>query len=135
MRFVWPQLMEAMQERKRLIAEGLERAVLAEQQLEEAQQAASVELDEARVRAAELIEQANRRATQIIEVAKEAARTEGERLLESAQAQIEQESNRAKEALRARVGELAVLGAEKILQASVDRSQHEAMLARLASEM
>lgn len=135
MRFVWPPLIAAMRERKRLISEGLEKATRAERQLENAEQAASLELEKAKARAAELIEQANRRASQIIEDAREQARADGERLLESAQAQIEQERNRAKEALRARVGELAVLGAERILETSVDKSRHEAMLARLAAEM
>lgn len=135
MRFVWPPLTEAMRERKQLIAAGLEKASRAEQDLEQARLDASAELERAKAAAAELIDQANRRASQIIETAKADARTEGERLLESAQAQIEQEQHRARESLRARVSELAILGAEKILEESVDRAKHESMLTKLASRV
>jgi F-type H+-transporting ATPase subunit b len=107
----------------------------AEKDLELAQKKAVQELKEAKVQAAELIEQANKRSNQIIDEAKETARKEGERLLSAAQAEIEQEKNQLREALRIEVAALAVKGAEKILGATIDAGKHGELLDRLASEL
>ena len=120
MRFVWPPLTSIMRERQQRIAEGLENAAAAEKQLEQANEAADLELEEAKKQAAELIAQARSRASQIEEEAKAKASEEAQRIIDGAQAEIDQEINRAREELRARVGELAVEGAEKILQSSVE---------------
>ncbi len=85
--------------------------------------------------AAAIIEQANKRAGQIVDEAKDKARDEADRLITAAQAEIEQEANRAKEALRAQVAALAVAGAEKILEASVDESAHAQLVEKLAAEL
>ncbi|HEX4975939.1 MAG TPA: F0F1 ATP synthase subunit B, partial [Pseudomonadales bacterium] len=85
--------------------------------------------------AAALIDQANKRANQIIEDAKGAALKEGERLKQAAQADIEQEINRAKEALRKQVSQLAIAGAEKILERSVDQTVHSDIVNKLAVEL
>lgn len=135
MKYVWPPLTTIMRERQLTIAEGLEKAAAAERQLEQANEAADVELEEAKKQAAELIAQARNRATQIEQDAKVKATEEAERIKAGAHAEIEQEISRAREELRARVGDLAVEGAEKILEASVDRSAHEAMLTRLAGQL
>ncbi|MDA0977067.1 MAG: F0F1 ATP synthase subunit B [Proteobacteria bacterium] len=135
MKYVWPPLTQIMRERQKTIAEGLEKAVAAERQLEQANEAADNELGEAKQQAAELIAQARSRANQIIEEAKAQASEEANRILEGAQADIDQEINRAREELRSRVGVLAVEGAEKILQAEVNRGTHEAMLSKLAAEL
>ena len=135
MKYVWPPLTTIMRERQQKITEGLEHAAAAEKQLEQANEAADQELEEAKKQAAELIAQARSRASQIEEEAKAKAIEEAQRIIDGAQAEIDQEINRAREALRARVGDLAVEGAEKILQTSVDRSAHEAMLSKLASEL
>ena len=135
MKFVWPYLITAMRDRQKLIAEGLEKASAAEAQLEEANNAAAAELDEARKQAAELIAHARNRSTQSIEDAKTEAREEAGRIIQGAQAEIDQEVNRAREALRARVGDLAVEGAERILEASIDRRVHENMLNQLAAQL
>ncbi len=135
MKFVWPPLTQIMRERQRTIAEGLEKAAAAEKQLEQANEAADTELEEAKKQAAELIAQARRRASQIEEEARVGATEEAERIVAGARAEIDQEINRAREELRARVGGLAVEGAEKILEASVDRSAHEAMLNKLAGRL
>ena len=82
-----------------------------------------------------LIEQANKRASQIIDEAKDQARLEGERLKAAAQAEIEQEANRAKEELRGKVAALALVGAEKVLQASIDKKAHNTMLDKLAADL
>ncbi len=133
MKYVWPPLTTAMRERQKRISDGLENAAAAEQQLEQANEAADKELDAAKVQAAELIAQARSRANQIVEEAKAQASEEADRIREGAQGDIDQEINRAREQLRERVGDLAVEGAEKILQSTIDRSAHEEMLNKLAA--
>jgi F-type H+-transporting ATPase subunit b len=135
LKFVWPPLMAAMNERKEKIAAGLQDADTAAGDLALAKEKAAEMLREAKQQAAELVEQANKRATQLIDEAKDQARSEGERLKVSAQGDIEQEVNRAKESLRAQVAVLAVAGAEKILNTSVDQSAHSEMLEKLAAEL
>jgi F-type H+-transporting ATPase subunit b len=102
-KFVWPPLINAMQERAKKIADGLDAANRAERDLKLAQEKATSQMREAKEQAAQVIEQANKRATQIIDEAKETANQEGERLKAAAQAEIDQEVNRAKETLRTRV--------------------------------
>ncbi|MCB1645894.1 MAG: F0F1 ATP synthase subunit B [Pseudomonadales bacterium] len=135
MKYVWPPLTAAMQARQKALADGLQKAAAAERQLEEASSAASEELDEAKKQAAELIAQASRRANQIVEEAKNAAVEEANRIKAGAQAEIEQEVNRAREALRSKVSDLAIEGAEKILEKSVDRDAHQDMLHKLAAQL
>ena len=131
MRYVWPPLTEVMRSRQKTISEGLENAAKAEQQLQQANESASNELEAAKREAGELIAQARSRANQIIDEAKVQAKDEAQRIIDGAQDDIDQEISRAREALRERVGELAIEGAEKILATSVDRSAHEAMLTKL----
>lgn len=135
MKYVWPPLINAMQERQKKIAEGLQEADRAAKDLELAQKKATDLLREAKEQAAQLIEQANKRANQLIEESKDQARAEGDRLKTAAQADIEQEVQRAKEVLRAQVAALSLLGAEKILQTSVNQEAHGKMLEQLASEL
>jgi len=135
MKYVWPPLINAMQERQKKIAEGLQEADRAAKDLELAQKKATDLLREAKEQAAQLIEQANKRANQLIEESKDQARAEGDRLKTTAQADIEQEVQRAKEVLRAQVAALSLLGAEKILQTSVNQEAHGKMLEQLASEL
>ncbi len=135
MKFVWPPLITAMRERSDKIATGLQAVDQAEKDLELAKDKAADTLREAKQQAAALIEQANKRASQLVEEAKDQARSEGERLKAAAQAEIDQELNRAKEALRAQVSALSIAGAEKILGTAVDQSAHNAMLEQLASEL
>ncbi len=135
MKFVWPPLTQIMRQRQKDIAEGLEKAAAAEAQLAEANNAAEQELEEAKKQAAELIAQANARASQIVEEAKAKAGEEGDRILADAQSKIEQEVNQARESLRTQVSVLAIEGAEKILEASVDKAAHEDMLNKLAANL
>jgi F-type H+-transporting ATPase subunit b len=135
MKFVWPPLINAMEERAKKIADGLDAANRAKRDLELAQQKAGEKLRESKEKAAEIIEQANKRANQIIDEAKNAAREEGSRLAVAAQAEIEQEVNRAKEGLRKQVSALAVAGASKILAKSVDEAVHGELLDQLANEL
>lgn len=135
MKFVWPPLMAAISERQRKITDGLNAAEKAKADLATAEQAAEQELNEAKAKAAALIEQASKSANQLIEEAKVQAQIEGERIRQQAQASIDQEINQAREALRAQVAELAVLGAEKILQDKVDEQKHASMLNQLAAKL
>jgi F-type H+-transporting ATPase subunit b len=135
MKFVWPPLTNALEERKQKIAEGLSAADRAARDLELAQEKASGDLREAKAKAAEIIEQANRRANQVVEDAKAQARTEGERLIVQAQAEIEREVNSAREQLRREVAVLALAGAEKVLASEVNPAAHKQMLDQLAAEL
>ena len=135
MKFVWPPLTQMMRERQQKISEGLENAAAAEQQLEQANEAAAVELEEAKKQSADLIAQARNRASQIVDEAKGQAKEEADRIILGAQGEIEQEINRAREELRGRVSDLALEGAEKILETTVDRAAHEEMLTKLAAQL
>ncbi|MCH2324730.1 MAG: F0F1 ATP synthase subunit B [Pseudomonadota bacterium] len=134
-KYVWPLFVAILEERKKKIADGLEAAARAEKDLEIAQVKSNEQLKEAKAEAAAIIDQANKRAAQIVDEAKEQAREEGQRIIAGANAEIEQEVNRAKEALRAQVSAIAIAGAEKILEGSVDQAANEEMLNKLASEL
>ena len=135
MKFVWPPITAAMQARQKKIAEGLDAAGRAQRDLQLAQEKASQMLRENKEQAAEILDKANKTANAIVEEAKQQARSEGERLLVSAKAEIEVEVNRAKDQLRAQVAALAVAGAEKILESSVDAKAHNDLVAKLASQL
>lgn len=134
-KFVWPALIGVMAEREKKIEDGLQAAERADKDLELAQKKATEQLKEAKAQAASIIEQANKRASQIVEEAKDQARAEGDRLKAAAQSEIEQETNRAKEALRAQVATLALAGATKVLGKSVDANAHADLLNQLAAEL
>ena len=135
MKYVWPPLTSALAERKKKIAEGLDAAERAERDLKLAQEKATDSLRESKEQAAAIIEQANKRANQIVEEAKEQAREEANRVKAAGEAELEQEINQAKEALRLQVGALAIAGAEKILEASVDEKAHAQLVEKLAAEL
>lgn len=134
-KYVWPPFIAIMEERRKKIADGLEAAARSEKDLELAQVKSAEKLNEAKSDAAAIIDQANKRAAQIVDEAKEQAREEGQRIIAGANAEIEQEVNRAKEALRSQVSAIAVAGAEKILEDAVDRAANEEMLNKLAAEL
>ncbi len=135
MKYVWPALMSIMEEREKKIADGLEAAERADKDLELAQKKAMQQLHDAKQEAATIIEQANKRASQIVEEAKGQAVVEGNRLKAAAEAQIEQEVNRAKEELRGKVAALALAGAEKVLGASIDENANRELVNQLAAEL
>jgi F-type H+-transporting ATPase subunit b len=107
MKYVWPPVIAALQERQKKIADGLDAANRAARDLELAQEKAGQQLREAKAQAAEIIEQAKKRAAQLVEEARDQARVEADRVKAQAQAEIEQELNSVKDALRAQVGALA----------------------------
>lgn len=135
MKFVWPPVMQALQERQKKIADGLDAASRATRDLELAQEQAAEQLKESKEQAAEIIEQAHKRANQMIEEARDNARLEGERMIESARGEIEQETQRAKEELRTQVAALAIQGAERILDSSIDEAKHRELVDKLAAEL
>ena len=135
MKYVWPPMMQALNDRQKKIADGLAAADKASKDLDLAQQRVQAELNEAKGQSQEIIDQANRRANQIIEEAKVQARAEGERLKAAAEAEIEQEINRAREVLRSQVATLAVAGAEKILGKNLDEAANSRLVDNLAAEL
>lgn len=135
MKYVWPPIIAAMHEREQKIADGLAAADRASHDLELAQEKALDRLKEAKVEAAGIVESANRRASQIVEEAKNAALVEAERVKVSARAEIEQETNRARETLRSQVAVLSLVGAEKVLGATVDKQAHADLVNQLAAEL
>ena len=135
MKFDWPAITNAMAERAQKIAEGLEAADHAQQDLELAKQGAVKKLADAKHEAQTIIEQANKRANKIVEDAQNQAHAEADLIRAAAENDIQQEVGRAKEALKKQVSRLAIEGAEKILESSVDATQHKAMLDKLASTL
>lgn len=135
MKYVFPPVNAILEERQKKIADGLEAADRAQRDLNLAQNKAAEELRQAKVKSAEIIDLANKRATQIVDEAKEKAREEGQRLVAGAKAEIEMEVQRAREALRAQVAAIAIAGAEKILETSIDQAANEELVKKLASEL
>jgi F-type H+-transporting ATPase subunit b len=133
--FVWPPIVKALADRQKKIADGLEAASRAEQNLELAQNRAADILKEAKANSAGIIDEAKKRASQIVDEAKEKAQDEGKRLIAGAQAEIDQQISRAREQLRQQVAGLAVSGAEKILESSVDAKAHAELLNKLAASL
>jgi F-type H+-transporting ATPase subunit b len=135
MKFVWPPIMNALEERKKKIADGLAAAERGVHEQELAEQRAAELIVEAKKEASGIIAQANKRASDIVEEAKGIARSEGERIAAAASAEIEQEVNRAKEHLRGQVVSIAVAGAGKVLSREIDEKAHDSLLKDLVSQI
>jgi len=135
MKFVWPPVTRALDERTTKIAEGLAAAERGRQSLELAAKHSSETIREGKEKVAEIIAQAEKRALQMIEDAKLQAKVEADKVVAGAKAEIEQEAARVKENLRERVAELAVAGAEKILRREIDAKAHADMLAAITQEL
>ena len=135
MKFGWPHIMAAIEERQQKIAEGLAAADNSQKALAQAEEKANEELKAARSKANEIIDQAHQRANQIIDAAKAEAIAEGTRQKALAESEIVAASNRAREDLRKQVSVLAVTGAEKLLRREIDSTAHKALLDELAAEI
>lgn len=135
MRYVWPPLSAALEERRKKIADGLAAAERGEKEQQLAQERATEVIKEAKQQANEIMASAQKRATELVEESKTTAREEGERIKEQAHSQIEQEINRAKEDLRKQVSQLAVAGAEQILAKEIDAKAHGDLLKKLAAKL
>jgi F-type H+-transporting ATPase subunit b len=135
MKFIWPIILGAMNEREKKIAAGLAAAEQGQKDLSEAKSRADDVIKEARTRALAIESQARTQANQIIEDARKAAALEGEKALASAKSQIELESNRARDALRGQVVSLAVAGAKRVLEKEIDQKAHGELLDQLAAKL
>jgi len=135
MKYVWPPLMAALEERKTRIADGLAAAERGKKDLELAKSRASEDLKEAKQQAQEIIAQAQKRASEIIDEAKGQAEQEAEKIKTAASADIDQQLNAAREQLRKQVAAIAVAGAEKIIEREIDADAHSKALEELAAQI
>ena len=135
MKFIWPPIMNALNERRKTISDGLAAAEQGQREREKGQMDANELVEEAKSQAQEIIARAEKRGTEVVADAKSEARTEGERILNAARGEIEMEANRTREQLRVQVAQLAISGAEKILAKEVDAKAHEKMLSDLADNL
>lgn len=135
MKYVWPPLIHAIEERQKVIADGLAAAERAAKDLNLAQANASDQIKEAKRAATEIIEQANKRRAQIIDLARDEAKVERDNILHQGEAELEAERNRTRDELRKQVAMLAVIGAEKILARSIDKSMHKDILDKITAEL
>ena len=135
MKFIWPIILGAMNEREKKIAAGLAAAEQGQKDLSEAKSRADEVIKEARTRALAIESQARTQANQIIDEARKAASLEGEKALASAKSQIELESNRARDSLRGQVVSLAVAGAKRVLEKEIDPKAHGELLDQLAAKL
>ena len=135
MKFVWPPLIGAIEARQQKIADGLAASDRAEQDLRLVQEKVKQQLAEAKAQASALIDQAKKREQQIIDEASVKAQSEREKILAQAKAEIDAERIKAREELRKQVAVLAVAGAERILQRSIDEAAHSDILEKLVAEL
>ncbi len=135
MKYIWPPILNAIEERQTQIADGLAAAERGQQSLDQAQTEAGVIVDDARKQATSILDQAHARASEIVADGKTDGIKERERQLSLATAEIEQEANRAREELRGQVSAIAVASAEKILRREIDGRAHEDILSQLAAEL
>jgi F-type H+-transporting ATPase subunit b len=135
MKFVWPPMIKALDERAKKIADGLAAAERGKQALNDANLRVEQELVKTRTENQQRIAEAEKRALQIVEEAKHQAEVERKRILAQAQAEAAQEAQRVKDALREQVASLAVAGAEQILKREVDASVHGSLLSQLKAQL
>ena len=135
MKFIWPPIINAIEERQEQIAEGLAAAEKGQDKLLQAQAEAEEIVSDARKQATSILDQAHARANEIVAEGKSDGVKERERQLAAAKAEIEQESNKAREELRGQVSAIAIASAEKILQREIDDKAHEDILGKLAQEL
>jgi F-type H+-transporting ATPase subunit b len=135
MKFIWPPMAAALDERARKIAEGLAAADKAKSELAAADRRVEEELTKTRTETAALLADAERRGQQLVEDAKGRAQEEANKIIAAAKAEAEQQSVKAREALREQVAALAVKGAEQILRKEVNAGVHAELLERLKTEL
>jgi F-type H+-transporting ATPase subunit b len=135
MRFIWPFLTNAIEERQKKIADGLAAADRGQKDLADARHSAEDVVREARDKAGKIIEQANKRSSELIDEAKSTALSEGQRLVADARQEIELEKSKAREQLRHEVVALAVAGASRLLKREIDPRTHADLLEALAAEV
>jgi F-type H+-transporting ATPase subunit b len=135
MKYIWPPLMAALEERNARISEGLAAAQRGQQDLENAQAKVSDSLKDAKQQAQEIINQAQKRANEIVDEAKGSAREEADKIKVAASADIDQQVTAAREQLRKEVSVIALAGAEQILKREVDAKVHAEVLDELVAQI
>ena len=134
-RYIWPSMENLLEDRRKEISDGLEAASQSQRKLEEANTESSKILDEAKAEASNLINQAGSRGDQIIDEAKNQAVEEQKKIKASAEADIEQNINKAKEGLKQEVSALVIAGAEQILNKEVDEKANKKIVEKLIKEL
>ena len=135
MKYVWPPIMQALEERKKKIADGLAAAERGQHEMDLAEKRAAGLLREAKEQAADIVSLSQKRAGELVDESKQSAKQEGDRIVSAARAEIDREMQKAKESLRKQVAELAVDAAQQILQKEVDRSKHKEIVDNLGSAL
>ncbi len=134
-KFIWPPLLKAIEDRQKKIADGLAAAERGQKELHQASGEAQAIVSEAREKALKIVDQANRRSNEIIDEARTTAIAEGQRLVGDARQEVALEQSRARDALRKDVGQLAVAGASRLLEREVDAKTHADLIEKLAREI
>jgi len=135
MKYIWPPLMAALEERNARISEGLAAAQQGQQDLENAQAKISDSLKDAKQQAQDIINQAQKRANEIVDESKDSAREEADKIKVAASADIDQQVTAAREQLRKEVSVIAIAGAEQILKREVDAKVHAEVLDELVAQI
>jgi len=135
MKFVWPPLINAIEERQKKIADGLAASERAEKDLEDARAKADEELKSSKTQAAELIEQAKKRAAALVEEETQRGHAEREKIIASGYSEVEAERSRVREELRKQVAVLAIAGAEKIIEREIDAQKQSDIVEKLVAEL
>ena len=135
MKFIWPPLIQALTERRTKIADDLAAAQKGKHEQELAEKRAIEVIKEAKDKAQGIINHAEKRGNEVTDEAKEKAKEESDRIVAAAQGEIEQETNRAREQLRAAVAELAVASAAKILEKEIDTKVHAKLVDKLVEQL
>lgn len=135
MKYVWPPVIKAMHDREKKIAAGLLAAERGKQELETAEHKALSIIREAKTEATRIIEQANLQGSQLVDEAKKEAKEQSDRLIGLAKNEIDREVLQAREALKTKLAQLAVTGAEKIIQRQIDPALQADLLNDLAAEI
>jgi F-type H+-transporting ATPase subunit b len=135
MKFIWPPLTTAIDERAQRISEGLSAAEKARKELADADVRVVEEIKKGHTQALVIVDKAHQQATQIVEKAKQDALAEANRQKAVAAAEIDNMAHRAREALRVQVGALAIAGAERILRREIDANAHKSLLDELVAEL
>lgn len=135
MKYIWPPLFNSLEERKKKISEGLAAADKSQEDLKLAEKKAKNIIKEAKDQSSEIVNLAQKRANEIVEESKDNANKEAERRIQAAKAQIDQEIEQTKEALRKEVAALAVSAAQQILGAEVDQKKHQDIISKVSDKL
>ena len=135
MKFIWPMIMEAIEERNKSISDGLAAAEQGQKKLSEAETEVNALIKEAKQQATTILDQANTRASGIVESAKSEGTSEREKIISTAHDEAQQEATKLRESLRKEVAGLAISGAEKILTREINTADHKQMLDKLADKL